>query len=90
VWTKSLSKLPDSLSPEAWDRLDSLAVGEYDMLLPSYFAHPSVLLPELGWVGFDPTNNLLCSERHIRVAVGRDYADVPRRAGSLKARPKVN
>ena len=30
-----------------------------------------------GWVEFDPTNNLLGSERHIRVAVGRDYADVP-------------
>src|SRR5947209_2815560 len=35
------------------------------------------LLPELGWVGFDPTNNMLAGERHIRVAVGRDYADVP-------------
>ncbi len=36
-----------------------------------------VLLPELGWVGFDPTNNLITGERHIRVAVGRDYGDVP-------------
>jgi transglutaminase-like putative cysteine protease len=35
------------------------------------------LLPGLGWVGFDPTNNLIASERHIRVALGRDYADVP-------------
>jgi transglutaminase-like putative cysteine protease len=35
------------------------------------------LLPELGWVGFDPTNNLMAGERHIRVALGRDYADVP-------------
>lgn len=35
------------------------------------------LLPDLGWVGFDPTNNLIAGERHIRVAVGRDYADVP-------------
>lgn len=34
-------------------------------------------LPELGWVGFDPTNNLVVSDRHIRVAIGRDYADVP-------------
>jgi transglutaminase-like putative cysteine protease len=30
-----------------------------------------------GWVEFDPTNNLLGCDRHIRVAVGRDYADVP-------------
>ncbi len=35
------------------------------------------LLPGLGWVGFDPTNNLLAGGRHIRAAVGRDYADVP-------------
>jgi transglutaminase-like putative cysteine protease len=31
----------------------------------------------LGWVGFDPTNNLVAHHRHIRTAVGRDYADVP-------------
>ncbi len=34
-------------------------------------------LPDLGWVGFDPTNNLIAGERHIRAAIGRDYADVP-------------
>ncbi len=34
-------------------------------------------LPHLGWIGLDPTNNLICSERHIRTAIGRDYADVP-------------
>lgn len=42
------------------------------------------LLPELGWVGFDPTNNMLASERHIRVAVGRDYADVPPTRGVFR------
>ena len=36
-----------------------------------------VLLPDLNWIGFDPTNNILAGERHIRIAVGRDYADVP-------------
>lgn len=35
------------------------------------------LLPDLGWVGFDPTNNVVAGERHIRVALGRDYSDVP-------------
>jgi transglutaminase-like putative cysteine protease len=34
-------------------------------------------IPPLGWVAFDPTNNLVASDRHIRVAIGRDYADVP-------------
>jgi len=39
------------------------------------------LLPGLGWVGFDPTNDQLAAERHVRVAVGRDYADVPPNRG---------
>jgi transglutaminase-like putative cysteine protease len=42
------------------------------------------LLPGLGWVGFDPTNDLIAGERHIRVAVGRDYADVPPTRGVFK------
>ncbi len=33
--------------------------------------------PGVGWSGFDPTNDTAADERHIRVAVGRDYADVP-------------
>ena len=33
--------------------------------------------PDLGWIGLDPTNNSGGDERHVRVAVGRDYADVP-------------
>jgi transglutaminase-like putative cysteine protease len=41
-------------------------------------------LPGLEWVGFDPTNNLTAGERHIRVAVGRDYADVPPTRGVFK------
>lgn len=41
-------------------------------------------LPTLGWVGFDPTNNLIVGERHIRVAVGKDYADVPPTRGIYK------
>ncbi len=34
-------------------------------------------LPGLGWTGFDPTNRCLADQRYIRVAVGRDYQDVP-------------
>ena len=41
-------------------------------------------LPSLGWVGFDPTNNILAGERHVRAAVGRDYADVPPTRGTYK------
>lgn len=36
----------------------------------------SIYIPELGWVEFDATNNLLTREQHIRVAVGRDFLDV--------------
>ncbi len=43
-----------------------------------------VLFPSLRWVGFDPTNNVLAGERHIVVAVGRDYADVPPSRGVFK------
>jgi transglutaminase-like putative cysteine protease len=31
---------------------------------------------ELGWVGFDPTNNVFAETDHIFVAMGRDYGDV--------------
>jgi transglutaminase-like putative cysteine protease len=41
-------------------------------------------LPGQGWVGFDPTNDMRCGERHIRVAVGRDYAEVPPTRGVYK------
>ncbi|HEX3673289.1 MAG TPA: transglutaminase family protein [Rhizomicrobium sp.] len=41
-------------------------------------------LPSMGWIGFDPTNDILAGERHIRVAVGRDYADVPPTRGTFK------
>jgi transglutaminase-like putative cysteine protease len=43
-----------------------------------------VFLPSLRWVGFDPTNNCLTGERHVAVAVGRDYADVTPSRGVYK------
>ncbi len=45
-------------------------------------------LPELGWVGFDPTNRLVAGERHIRTAIGRDYADVPPTHGMFRGRTR--
>jgi transglutaminase-like putative cysteine protease len=42
------------------------------------------LMPGLGWVGFDPTSNLTAGGRHIRTALGRDYADVPPTRGIFK------
>ncbi|MBD0832869.1 transglutaminase family protein [Aestuariibaculum sediminum] len=32
-------------------------------------------IPFYGWLGFDPTNNIIGNENHVRLAVGRDYND---------------
>ena len=36
----------------------------------------SVYVPKMGWIDFDPTNNLLAFDKHVVVAIGRDYQDV--------------
>ena len=41
-------------------------------------------LPGAGWVSFDPTNATCGDGRHIRVAAGRDYADVPPTSGVFR------
>ncbi len=41
------------------------------------------LLPNLGWIGFDPTNDCTADQRYVRVAIGRDYQDVPPVRGVL-------
>ena len=32
-------------------------------------------LPFYGWLGFDPTNNAVANDRHVRLSVGRSYRD---------------
>lgn len=54
----------------------------------STHAWVEALLPGLGWVGLDPTNNLAATSRHIRTAIGRDYADVPPTRGVYKGDTK--
>jgi transglutaminase-like putative cysteine protease len=36
----------------------------------------STYLPSVGWVDFDPVNNMMPGERHVTVAYGRDFGDV--------------
>jgi transglutaminase-like putative cysteine protease len=36
----------------------------------------SVYCPHIGWIEFDPTNNLIPSDEHITIAWGRDYDDI--------------
>jgi transglutaminase-like putative cysteine protease len=44
-----------------------------------------VQLPGAGWTGFDPTNGCQVDHRHIRVAIGRDYSDVPPMRGVYRS-----
>jgi len=43
----------------------------------------SVFVPTLGWVDFDPTNDLKPEEQHVVLAVGRDFYDVTPLKGLL-------
>jgi transglutaminase-like putative cysteine protease len=36
----------------------------------------SVFCPGVGWIDFDPTNNVIPTIRHVTLAWGRDYGDV--------------
>lgn len=64
------------LAPDAEAEAGSISITTH--------AWVDVLLPELGWVGVDPTNGEMAGVRHIRVAVGRDYADSPPTRGVFK------
>jgi transglutaminase-like putative cysteine protease len=43
-----------------------------------------VLVPGIGWRGLDPTHNRQIDETYVKIAVGRDYADVPPVTGNYK------
>jgi transglutaminase-like putative cysteine protease len=43
-----------------------------------------IFVPGLGWQGLDPTHNRKADENYIKLAVGRDYADVPPLRGHYK------
>ena len=43
----------------------------------------AIFCPGLGWVDFDPTNDVQPAEEHITVAYGRDFGDVSPVAGIL-------
>lgn len=43
----------------------------------------SVWAPEIGWVDFDPTNNMIPKDEHITIGYGRDFQDVSPVTGVL-------
>jgi len=43
-----------------------------------------VYIPGSGWMGIDPTNNLWISNNHVKLAIGRDFADCSPVKGTFK------
>lgn len=41
-------------------------------------------IPDYGWVGLDPTNNVWAESHHIKLAVGRDFTDCTPVKGTFK------
>ncbi len=48
--------------------------------------------PSVGWIGLDPTNNCMVGENFVKVALGRNYQDVPPNKGVYKgdSNEKIN
>ena len=41
-------------------------------------------IPYFGWLGFDPTNNCIVNDLHVRLAVGRNFSDCSPVRGTYK------
>ena len=52
--------------------------SKQESVIGGYASHAwaEVLMPESGWIAFDPTLGKPVGLRHIRIAYGRDYGDV--------------
>jgi transglutaminase-like putative cysteine protease len=45
-----------------------------------------VWLPEVGWIGMDPTNDCVAHDHFVKVGVGRDFTDVPPNKGIFRGK----
>ena len=44
-------------------------------------------VPGYGWAAFDPTHDRVADERYVKIAVGRDYADIRPVSGTYRGAP---
>ncbi len=63
--------------------LHNEGTGGLQSAVSASHAWAEFLLPEIGWVGIDPTNNTLADSRHVPVATGRDYYDAAPTRGTV-------
>lgn len=45
-------------------------------------------IPFYGWLGLDPTNNILVDDKHVRLAVGRNFSDCSPVKGTYKGKAR--
>jgi transglutaminase-like putative cysteine protease len=45
-----------------------------------------LLFPSAGWIGFDPTNRCIVGPNFVKVAIGRDFRDVPPNKGVYRGK----
>jgi transglutaminase-like putative cysteine protease len=46
-----------------------------------------VMVPGFGWAAYDPTHDRAADERYVKIATGRDYADIRPVSGTYKGAP---
>jgi transglutaminase-like putative cysteine protease len=64
----------ETISPEGTEKLIGVDASH------AWF---SIFIPNMGWMDFDPTNNLIPADQHITIGWGRDYADIAPLKGIL-------
>ena len=66
---------------------DETDLGRYRGYTQTH-AWSELYFPSYGWIGFDPTNSCVAGENYVKVAVGRDYRDVPPNKGLYRGAAK--
>lgn len=70
--------------------LDAQAAMERVIGGQASHAWVQAFIPEMGWIGLDPTAGNFAEDRHVYIAWGRDYGDVPPVRGVYKGHAGQN